>query len=94
MRECSSTLPAIKREVFAPRLDFVVSKKGTDTPLNGLLVAKGPPETLQVKNYRKVDKVFLFLAGFIDRCTGCMKEAPLTEIHVLYYRLMLHMTTA
>lgn len=48
---------------------------------------------IEGKNYLNVDSGFLFLAGLIDKWIACMKEAPLTNVYVLYPRVKLRMTT-
>ena len=37
-------------------------------------------ELLEGKDYQNLDKVFPFVAGFIDNITGFENNAPLTEI--------------
>lgn len=39
---------------------------------------------LQSRNLESVDLVFPFLAGFVDRCTGCMQPVPMTRVPKLY----------
>lgn len=48
---------------------------------------------LEEHNYKTMDRGFPFLAGLVDRCSGCKKESVLTKIYVLYFQLMLSMTT-
>lgn len=67
-------------------------KKAAETQHNGLLVAWGLREFLNVEKYKNVIMVFPFLAGFIDRCTKWMEAAPLTKVYVLYSELMLNIT--
>lgn len=44
---------------------------------------------LEGKDYRNIDIVFSFVAGFIDNITGFQNNAPLTEITTLYSDIVL-----
>lgn len=70
-----------------------LSKKATETQLNAQFVSGGLRSMPKGENYNNVNIVFPFLAGFLDQCSGWIKKDPLTEIHVLYSKLMLSMTT-
>lgn len=39
---------------------------------------------LEWKDYVALDLVFKFVAGFIDRATGHIDEAPMTKVHTMY----------
>lgn len=65
------------------------SKMGVEMQVKGMFAGWGLRQILEGKNYKNVDIAFTFLSGFIDRCTGWMKEVPLTRVHVLYIELML-----
>ena len=62
------------------------SKDGTNV-LNGLFTNEGICGMLEAKNYREVDYVFPFVAGFIDRVCG-EKKGTLTELCVMYIDLV------
>lgn len=47
---------------------------------------------LEGQNYKNVDVIFLFLAGFLDKCIGWVKETSLAIVHVLYSVLLMSMT--
>lgn len=93
MLACNSILALIEKEYYAPGLQVGISKKGKETQLNGLFVARGLRRMLQGKNYKNVSMVFQLLAGFLEQCTGWMKEAPETKVHLLCFKLMLSTTT-
>lgn len=44
------------------------------------------------KDYSVLDKLFPFLAAFIDQSTECEKTAPMTTLHTLYRELSVDVT--
>lgn len=91
LQGCNLILAAIEKEYYVPRLHVDSSKKRTETQLNGLCAVGGLRGMLEGQNYKKVDMVFPFLAGFMKMCTERVEETLLTKVYVLYSEPMLSM---
>lgn len=77
-RACSSILASIEKEFYPPGLLVDLSKKVMETQPSEVLVA-GVLQGMLNNNYKNMDMVSPSKAGYMDLCTGWMKEAPLTK---------------
>lgn len=81
-------LSRFHRESYAPGLylDLVSKQKGKK--MNGLYTEHGLRGFLEAKNMKGIDRVFPFIAAFIDRCCGEKENAPTTKVAVLFTDLV------
>lgn len=76
LEACISILAATEKEYCSPGLHVDISKKGTDTQVNGSMNAGSLQKILQGTNYGNTYMFFPSIVGFVDRWTRWMKDAP------------------
>lgn len=92
LRGCNALLATIEREGEVPgvRIDF--GKVCGTSGLDGIFTKNGLKGMLEGRDYKGLDKVFPFVAAFIDRCTGHERTAPMTRVHTMYSEIVNEVT--
>ena len=69
---------------FAPGLFLDLVSRSKGKKLNGLFTDNGIRGFVEAKNMKGLNRIFPFVAAFIDRCCGESEEAPTTMVAALY----------
>lgn len=72
------------------RIDF--GKVCGTSGLDGILTKNGLNGMLEGRDYKGLDKVFPFIAAFLDRCTGHERTVPMTRVHTMYSEIVNEVT--
>lgn len=88
LRGCNALLMCIEEDCDIPGMRVDVSEEDTSADLNGLFTNTGIRGMLAGKDYRNGDSLFSFVAAFIDRATGFVRNAPMTRVLFRYSMLL------